>query len=104
MRPYRDTVTRVSIRQLRAQFSPKVFAALDEVVVQAGAGVAKVKIVSVPSSAHGGRRRWILCPRCSRQTSVIGLMPDVVGADGWGCFRCRRWKSRKPCNDLRSTR
>lgn len=96
MRPFRDSVTRLSLRQLRAQFAPKVFAALKEVQVQAGESMASVEVVSVhASSAHGGRRRWMLCPRCSRQTSVIGLVQDADGNETWACFRCARWKSRR---------
>lgn len=96
MRPHRDSVTRVSIRQLRAQFAPRVFAELDQLVVQAGSTAAKVRVVRVPSAAaHGGCRRWLLCPTCSRQTSVIGLVRDSEVADAWACYRCARWTSRK---------
>lgn len=105
MRPYRDAVTRMSMRQLRAQFSPRAFAELDQIVVQAGGAAATVKIVSVAApSARGGRRRWLVCPHCFRHTSVVGLVPAVDGADKWACFQCARWKSRKACRTVEATR
>lgn len=104
MKPYRDAVARISLRQVRAQFSPRAFAALEEVLVQAGAASTVVKIANVPSSsAHGGRRRWMLCPNCSRQTSVIGLVHRSDGCETWACFRYAAWKSRRIPRAARST-
>lgn len=105
MRPYRDAVTRISLRQVRAQFSPREFAVLKDVLVRAGSASTLVKITSVPSSsAHGGRRRWMLCPNpiCSRQTSVIGLVRHADGSEIWACFRCAAWKSRPIARTARS--
>lgn len=96
MKPYRDAVTRISIRQIRAQFAPKKFATLEEVLVKAGDASTVVKIARVPSTtAHGGMRRWLLCPRCGSQTSVVGLISGAAGCTSWACFGCAAWTSRR---------
>lgn len=96
MKPYRDAVTRISIRQIRAQFAPKKFATLEEVLVKAGDASTVVKIARVPSTtAHGGMRRWLLCPRCGSQTSVVGLIGGSAGDACWACYGCAAWASRR---------
>ena len=96
MKPYRDEVTRVSIRQIRAQFAPRDFAKLEEVLVGVGDTSAVVKIARVPSlTAHGGMRRWLICPSCRGQTSVVGLVPRGNRGVRWACFSCVNWRSRQ---------
>lgn len=94
---YRDEVLRVSLRQVRAQFSPRVFSEIGEVRVHAAGVSASVAVVTVASgSARGGMRRWLRCPRCGLKTSVVGLVRNEPG-QYWACARttCGGWVSRR---------
>jgi hypothetical protein len=94
MAVYRDEVVRVSLAQIRAQYAPRDFNRMTSVPLDCGGVMSEVAIVVVPaSSCRGGRRRWIRCPRCGRNTDVLG----VVQGSGWSCARahCGGWRSRK---------
>lgn len=100
----RDAVTRISIRQIRAQFSPREFATLKKVHVQAGGVSAIVKIVRVPSAgSFGAVRRWLVCPSCAGQTSVIGVVPRDANRSRFACFQCANWQSRRNSSVQRSS-
>ena len=100
---FRDSVERLSIRQLRAQFKPRDFAVMDQVHVEAAGTGATIKIARVPApTAHGGTRRWMVCPTCGRQTSVVGLVSAGADAEArWACYRCGVWRSRKISKSIR---
>jgi transposase-like protein len=102
---YRDAVERLSLRQLRAQFKPREFSRLQQVHVEAAGTAATIKIARVASpTAFGMSRRWMVCPACGRQTSVVGLVTDGNGGSRWCCFRCGSWRSRRRIKTQRSER
>lgn len=89
--PYRDAVTRVSIAQLRAQFAPRRFRALESVRLDVGGMVMEAKLVDdVGVGFVKGTRRWFECPRCQRRVNVLGAIEGL----GWVCLRCGAWRSR----------
>ena len=97
---YRDQVTRMSLRQLRAQYAPRNFQQLDKVTLECGGASVAVKILRlVHPTVKGGTRRWFSCPSCQGKTTVLGLVKDVkTGEPRWGCARrtCGGgWHSRK---------
>jgi hypothetical protein len=89
-------------------FRPRDFKERTSVDLEAAGVRATVKIVREPSvGAHGGTRRWILCPRCHRRTFVVGLVSTGgVSAPTWACARadCGAWRSRKKMKLRRSAR
>jgi hypothetical protein len=90
---YVDELVRIRLPQVRARFRPAEFEQLHAVRIAIGDHACAVQIVSTESSGcFGGRRRWMLCPRCSRQTTVISY--DASSA-WFGCLRCLgyRWRS-----------
>ena len=92
---YRDAVTRIGIAQIRASFAPREWRQKEAVTLEAAGVRVTVPIVQLPCpTAKGGTRRWILCPNCTRPTSVIGLVSLT-----WSCSRrdCGAWRSRKLC-------
>lgn len=89
--PYRDAVRRVSIAQLRAQFTPRRFRTLDRVSLAVEGQETFVSVVTeVGTGQVNGPRRWLVCPRCMRRVNVVGLVEGV----GWACRGCGRWRSR----------
>lgn len=89
--PYRDAVMRVSIAQLRAQFAPRRFRALESVRLDVGGMVMEAKLVDdVGAGFVKGARRWFECPRCQRRVNVLGAIEGL----GWVCLRCGAWRSR----------
>jgi hypothetical protein len=80
-------------------FRPRDFRQRESVVVEAAGVRTALKIVREPSvGAHGGMRRWILCPRCNRRTFVVGLVTTGSTCEpAWACARadCGAWRSRK---------
>lgn len=99
MRVYRDEVARVSLAAMRTAYRPRDFAKLDCLRLDAAGVSTTVRIVREPApGAFGGTRRWCLCPRCGRRTSVVGLVTGDGSAEPvWACARgdCGAWKSRK---------
>jgi hypothetical protein len=100
MTVYRDSVmTRVSLPAIRSMFRPRDFRERTSVDLVAAGVRATVRIVREPSvGAHGGARRWILCPRCQRRTIVVGLVTSAGTSEpAWACARadCGAWRSRK---------
>lgn len=99
MTVYRDAVPRVSLAAMRAAYRPRDFRRLDTLTVDASGVATTVRLVQEPSrGAFGGLRRWALCPRCGRRTSVIGLVVGEGESSAiWSCARsdCGAWKSRK---------
>lgn len=89
--PYRDEVPRVSIAQLRAQFTPRAFRALTRARLEVGGVVGEVSLVDGDGQGFvQGTRRWFACPRCERRVNVLG----AVDACGWVCLACGGWRSR----------
>jgi hypothetical protein len=88
---YRDQVTRLTLRQIRASFSPRVFAQMNSVRLELGMWKADVAIVVVKAeTCHGGKKRRLISPRCQRVCDVVGCAPGK----GWGCSQCLRWRGR----------
>ena len=88
---YRDAITRVSIAQVRAQFTPRAFRALATVRLDVNGIVAEAVLVDDTGAGFvKGMRRWFACPRCQRRVNVLGAV-DVLG---WVCPRCGGWRSR----------
>lgn len=108
MKIYRDQVVRVSMAAMRAAYRPRDYAKLDTLALDAAGISTTVRIVKEPSAgAFGGTRRWAVCPRCGKRTSVIGLVVRDEGATPvWSCARanCGAWKSRKRLKLRRSLR
>jgi hypothetical protein len=95
MTVWRPDVVRLRLPEIRASFKPKEWAGLQRVRVAVGASTTYVDVVIVGEpTCHGARRRWLLCPRCKKRTSIIGC--DF--AAGWGCKGCLRWRSRPTPN------
>ena len=91
--PYRDAVPRISIAQLRAQFTPRAFRALVTATLGVDGIAAEVTLVDDRGAGFVcGPRRWFECPRCRRRANVLGA---VEGMD-WVCARCGGWRSRNP--------
>jgi hypothetical protein len=89
---YVDELIRIRLPQIRARFRPSEFERLRAVRIAVGVHVCSVRIESVASSGcFGARRRWMICPRCARRTSVVAF----DAASGWlGCRGCLRYRSR----------
>lgn len=76
---------RLSLRQLRAAFSPRAFAEIDVVSVESMGHQVQVEVLQLPDGGcRGGIKRWMVCPACGRKTLVLWCWP----ASGWGCRRC----------------
>lgn len=89
--PYRDAVPRISIAQLRAQFTPRAFRALVSTTVSVDGVAAEVALVyDLGAGFVRGPRRWFACPRCRRRANVLGAVEGL----GWVCARCGGWRSR----------
>jgi hypothetical protein len=102
---YRDDVVRISIRELRGRFKRRTFDQLETVTVHHGPVAATVSITRAAApTAIGGSRRALVCPRCGRATSAIGVVPVVDGYGYWACAHrsCGNWKSRKTPKTVRS--
>jgi hypothetical protein len=88
---YRDEVDRFTIKQLRAQFTPKQLADLSRVRVSVGRASVVLEFVVKPSlSCFSGKKTYLLCP-CGRATSVVGYASK---ANRFGCRRCLAWRER----------
>jgi ribosomal protein L37AE/L43A len=96
--PTREDTPRVSIAQVRGQFSPRAYRALEVVRLARDGVVADVRIVGI--AAHGsvrGMQRRFACPRCARPVMVVGVV------DGeWVCATCGRWRSRDRSREVRN--
>jgi hypothetical protein len=96
---YRDETIRVSLPMIRVNYTPKDYRQRREVVLEAAGISATVKIIQAQSpTSHGGTRRWLSCPRCQRQTHVLGLVVLRGTTEAvWACSRrdCGAWRSRK---------
>ena len=89
---YVDEPIRIRLPQVRARFRPSEFERLSAVRIVVGEHVCSVKIASVNGpGCFGARRRWMICPRCERRTSVI--LFDAMSR-WFGCRRCLRYRSR----------
>lgn len=96
---YRDSTVRVTLPQIRAHYAPRDFRQREQVTLEAAGVRVLVKLVHEASpGAHGGSRVWMACPRCSRRTQTVGLVPEFeTGQLAWACARndCGAWRSRK---------
>ena len=89
---FADELIRIRLPQVRARFLPSEFAALSIVRVVIGDHACSVRIASVDGpGCYGAHRRWMICPRCERRTSVISF--DAASA-WFGCRGCLRYRSR----------
>ena len=87
---YREEVARVTLRQVRNQFSPRLFNYLSRVKLRHGTVSCDVVVEKLPGAGcFGGQRRWFRCPRCAARTVVIGF-----AYDGPGCRACIGWRGR----------
>jgi hypothetical protein len=90
---YAEQLTRVSLPQLRAAMTPRVYRACTKLVLETQGFRYELQLKQFPEpSVHGGQRRWLLCP-CGSKTTTLALQQGAVG-----CRRCMRWRSwsRKP--------
>lgn len=88
-----DEVTKIRITQIRATYLPAVFATKTSVPVLVGNHQTDVRITTTREPAcFGGSRRWILCPACSRRTTVICF--SAMHAL-FGCRRCLIYRTRR---------
>jgi hypothetical protein len=96
MTVFRDQVIRVSSKQLRAQYRPKDFAAMESVLLEANGVSGTVDIFrEYAPTAHGRSRLWLRCP-CGARCQTVGLVPATADTPAfWGCARCGRWTSRR---------
>ncbi len=79
---YREELARVSIAQLRARFTRQRFRVLSAVELEHAGHAVQVRIVQqLCPTAHGGLRRWLLCPRCGGRAQTVGCHPEL----GWAC-------------------
>lgn len=89
---YVDELIRIRLPQVRARFRPAEFARLCAVRLAVGDHACSVRIESVEGAGcFGLRRRWLVCPRCSRRTSVVAF--DALST-WFGCRRCLRYRWR----------
>jgi len=78
----RDQILRLSMAQVRGQFKPRAFRDLNVVHLEHGGHAVDVALVEEECrTAHGGRRRWFRCPRCSGRAQVLGCH----AVEGWAC-------------------
>lgn len=89
---YRDELSRITLPQIRAQFTPKDFAQRDHVTLTRGALTAIIKIVRecVPGGLKAPRV-FLQCSSCGARANVLAF-----GYDRLGCRRCMDWRSREP--------
>jgi len=86
---YRDSVSRISLAQVRAQFTPREFRKLTSVTVRLGDAMFPVALVR--TKGHGcitGDRVWWRC-HCGALAVTISIM-----CNGIGCRACTPWRSR----------
>jgi hypothetical protein len=88
-----DELIRIRLPQVRARFRPAEFEQLRAVRIAIADHACAVQIVSTESAGcFGARRRWMICPRCSRRTTVISF--DALSA-WFGCRGCLRYRWRR---------
>lgn len=89
---YRDTVTRVTLAEIRLRFKPRVYASVRSVQLEHDGITANVELVRVADrTVPSGMRRFFRCPRCGRaRANVLGAVPGV----GWACAVCGGWRGR----------
>ena len=88
----RDRIFRISMAQLRRDFKPRAFRELQLVRLEHAGHTVHIELVEEGCpTAHGGRRRYFRCPRCSGRAQVLGCH----AIEGWACpaKRCvRGWR------------
>lgn len=90
---YADELIRIRLPQVRARFRPAEFERLHAVRIAVADHCCSVAIISEHSSGcFGARRRWMVCPRCSRRTTVISFDASSAWFGCRGCLRYR-WRS-----------
>lgn len=90
---WRDEVVLFRLPAIRSRFTPRDWADIRRVRVDAGKHLAFVDIARVDEpTCYGRTRRWLSCPICKRHTSVVGL--DVFSGL-LGCRRCVGWRCRR---------
>ncbi len=95
-RPYRDEVTRISVRQLRESLG-KSWRSATSVNLTVGDTVTVVEILDLPcETTFGGKKRWLLCA-CGRKAMALGHLEGM----GWSCCKCGRWAGRDKTRLLR---
>lgn len=89
---YVDELIRIRLPQVRARFRPAEFARLRAVRLMVGGHICSIRIeITEGAGCFGARRRWMLCPRCSRRTSVVSF---DASSTWFGCRGCLRYRSR----------
>jgi hypothetical protein len=89
---YTDELVRVSTAKLKVELGPARWRATSLVRVEADGFASRVRVIDVAApSAHGGRRRFLICPACSRRCTTLGLVPGA----GWCCRTCGGWRGRE---------
>lgn len=89
---YVDELIRIRLPQVRARFRPAEFSRLRTVRLAIGDHACSVRIESMDAAGcFGSHRRWMVCPRCSRRTSVVAF--DASSA-WFGCRGCLRYRWR----------
>jgi hypothetical protein len=85
-------VLRISSATLKRELGPERWRSTNQVHVEADGYEADVRVIEAPCpTTHGGRRRFLECPRCgSVRATVLGVVPGV----GWSCRACGRWRGR----------
>jgi len=83
----------IRLPMIRAAMLPADFARRKSVGVFVGEHMVNVRIEKIEGVCFGGRRYWVLCPRCDRKTTVIGF-EMITGV--FGCRSCLKWRSRRP--------
>lgn len=89
-RPFRDEVTRISVRQLRESLG-KSWKSASSVSLTVGDTVTVVEILDLPcAETYGGKKRFLRCPTCLRRRAMV--LGHFAGQ--WGCSGCSRWAGR----------
>jgi len=83
-----DEVSRISTRQLRAQFKPAEFARLTQVTLAHGDTRYVVALQRAQGYGCVGERVWF---RCSCGALAVTI---AIGYTGLGCRACMRWRAR----------
>jgi hypothetical protein len=90
-RPYADELLRVSTASLKVELGPSRWRSAHSVRLDAEGHVIDARVVEMPCrTTKGGKRRFLVCGRCGKPCTVLGLVPAV----GWCCRSCGGWRGR----------
>src|ERR1044071_589117 len=88
---YRDEISRITLPQIRAQFTPKDFAKRDHVALTRGPLTVVVKLIrEVVPGAFDKPRVFLQC-LCGARVNVLAF-----GYARIGCRKCMDWRTREP--------